>query len=396
MSDVTGFLVRANLDDNGTLPRNGTWTGCPDIIPAGTTAMSRNELVTSYNKVINNRLTEGQTNFMYLRAKNMNDAPLTQQCYMFAVPGHLVLHPEIWLSANNMLGPLVKNPLYVPKGPFPEFIVQPGPQVLTAEAQQIVATDAFNWKPETTEHHCLVGVVADSWSAIMNNWPGSNLNDTNAFAQWIYTHGSFGWHNVDINPVTSTVYENQILYVNKDTRDLQVTFTIIANNAPVGARLSFSSGTSTAKGDVLGVDWTPVTAPLGGGKINPDAQVGTARMVEAGFQTIITYRTDFNGLPVPANFSMHMHATIEAAPPQPRNSLMARFMAADSFERSFHRAFSPHALFHGPSGEVHGRGLAGYRTMLAASPFGDDDDDDDLGNEIVVIIGSHTTMPGGS
>lgn len=387
MTNVTGFLVRANLSDTGTLPRTGGWTGCPDIISAGTTAIARNDLITSYGSVTDKTLTQGETNYIYMRAKNMNSTPLTQNAYVFEVPGSLVLHPEVWYNWNNLLGYDVKNTA----SPEPPIIHQTGPRPLTANAGQIAVTEAFTWKPQTTEHHCLVGVAADSWNDVLKGYPtgGSSMD---GLAQWIYNNGSIGWHNVNIQPITSTVYENQISYTNRG-QDASITFTIIAENVPVGARVSFSSQNSTAEGRTIGVDWVVVAAPPDGKPINPDFEVGTTLNVNAGYSTIITYRTDFAGKAVPANFKMHMKATVTTTPPAPQNMLAASYLSADSFSKSFYRSHSPSAIFQDSSGAVIGQGISGYRTMLAAAPSPFGGDDGDLDTTVVVVVGSHTTTP---
>jgi hypothetical protein len=391
MTNVTGFLVRANLSDTGALPRTGSWTGCPDVIVAGTTAISMQDIIASYGSVTDKPLTQGLTNYVYLRAKNMNTTPLTQYAYVFEVPGSLVLHPEVWYNANNLLGYDARNP--DTSGGQPPIIHKPGPLTLTANAGQIVATDAFTWKPDTTEHHCLVGVVANGWSDVLKGFPSGGYS-MDGLAQWIYNNGSIGWHNVNIQAITSRIYESQIAYTNRG-QDSSITFTIIAENVPVGARVSFSSQNSTSEGRTIGVDWTTVAAPPNGGNVNPDFEVGTTLNVNAGYSTIITYRTDFAGTSPPANFKMHMKATVATSPPPPKNMLTAAYLGADSFAKSYHRSLSANALYQDASGAVVGQGLSGYRTMLAAapSPFGGDDDDDDLETSVVVVVGSHTTTP---
>lgn len=387
MPNATGFLLRTSLSDNGTMPRSGSWTGCPDIIPTGITAMSRNDLVNSYGSLTDKPLKQGLINYFYVRAKNMNTTALTQVAYLFQVPGSLILHPEIWYKATNLVGYDVRNPIGDGTPDDPK-IIEKYQQTLTAQPGQIVVTDAYTWKPETTEHHCLVAVVADSWNSVLRNYPPS-ASSADALARWIYGNASLGWHNVNIQPVTSVVYESQIPYLHSSS-DESITFTIVAENVPVGARVSFSAGNSTSSGQVIGQDWTPVSAPVGGGAVNPDFEVGTTLTVNAGYTGIITYRTDFNGLTAPGNFKMHMKATKAITSPT-QNSLAASNLGADSLSASYHRAHSATALFRDADGDDLGQGLAGYRAMLGASP--DDDDNGDLEDTVVVVVGSATTTP---
>jgi len=401
MANVTGFLLRTNLDDQGTLPRSGSWTGCPDICVGGTAAISQNDLIQKYGQVFDATLTQGLQNNIYVRAKNMNSAPLSQKVFLFQVAGSLVLRPELWYAKTNLLD------FVPPDGDPTDPTTWVNNQVISAGAGNITATGAFNWKPQTTDHHCLVAVVADSWDSVLANYP-TNIGSTDALAQWIYGSGNLGWHNVNIQPVTSTIYEDWTGYSNSDQKEEKVTFTMIANNVPVGARVSFSSNTSTKSGEVIGQDWTPV--PKGGdpnNPVNPDFEVGSTVTVDANFETIITYRTDFNGLPVPKGFSQTVQATVVTTKPAPKNLLMSRFIANDTFAASYARSFSPNALFRGPGGEVHGVGYDGFVRMMTATgvlkserrlftalggpPNGGGDHH--IGNKAIVVIGSNTTRP---
>ena len=385
MANATGFLLRTSLSDNGTMPRSGSFTGCPDIIPAGTKAISSNDLIGSYGNYTDQPLTQGLTNYLYVRAKNMNATPLTQVAYLFQVDGSLVLSPNLWYKAQNLVGFDVKNP----EGdgtPDDPKIIKKYAQQLTAQPGQVVVTNAYTWAPDNTNHHCLVAVIADDWNGVLADYP-QGVSSMEALGQWIYNNASLGWHNVNIQALTTTVYESQIPYLHSSTIDEQITFTIVAENVPVGARVSFASNTSTQSGQVIGQDWTVVSAPAGGGSINPDFELGTTVTVNAGYTTIITYRTDFQGLTAPANFKMHMKATKAITPPAQANASLA----TDSLYTSFHRAHSANALFRDADGNHLGTGIEGYRAALGWSPGGDDGDDGDLSDTVIVVLGSHTT-----
>jgi hypothetical protein len=391
MTNATGFLLRTNLSDTGTLPRSGGWTGCPDIIPAGPIAISSSTLVSTYGSATDLPLQQGMHNNLYLRAKNMNSTSLTQLAYMFQVPGSLVLYPESWYSATNLVGYNVAAD--GDGSPDSPTIIAKYGQTLTAGAGQIAVSNAYDWVPQTTEHHCLVAVVANSWDDVLANYVQANSME--ALAQWIYGNPSMGWHNVNIVPLTSHVYQNQVAFSNPGP-DESATFTIVANKVPVGAKVMFQSNSSTSAGSKVGIDWTPVTAPLDGGSINPDFEVGTTLQINSGYSTVFTYSTDFGDLPIPPDFAMSIKVTTPTTPPPPPNSHAARFMRADSLEKSFQRSHSANALFVSPSGEVHGTGLAGYQTMQAAARFaGPGGNPKPITPKPIVTIGSHTTTPTG-
>jgi hypothetical protein len=389
MTNVTGFLLRTSLSDTGTLPRTGSWTGCPDIIPAGLDAISRDDLIRSYGSVTDKPLTQGLTNYLYLRAKNMNTTPLTQVAYMFQVPGSLVLRPDVWYKATNLVGFDVRTD--GDGTPDDPKIIKKYAQTLTANPGQIAVTEGYTWAPQTTEHHCLVGVVANSWDDVRSHFP-NGINSTDDLGRWIYANGSIGWHNVNIQPLSPSIYEAAVPYSHSGI-DEPITFTMIAENVPVGALISFSSNASTTGGRIIGQTWTAVAAPPSGGSINPDFEVGTTLTVNAGYKTIITYRTDFRGLTPPANFRMHMKAAVGIKPPASANAFVASFRAADSFTRSYYRSFSVNSIFRDADGKMFGHGIGGYRAMATAMRLQSGDDDGDLEETKVVIVGSHTTTP---
>ena len=400
MANVTGFLLRTSVGDTGTLPRSGTWTGCPDIAVAGITAISQNTLIQNYSQVWDNTLTQGLQNNIYVRAKNMNSASLTQKVFLFQVPGSLVLRPEIWYSKTNLV-------YFVPPDGDPtDPTTWVNNQVISAGPGNVAATGAFTWKPQTTEHHCVVAVIADSWDSVLADYPAGG-GSMDGLAQWIYSNGNLGWHNVNIQAITSTVYEDWTSYSNSDQKDEKVTFTMVANNVPVGARISFSSNTSTKSGEVIGQDWTTVPNPPGGPKdpanpVNPDFEVGSTVTVDASFETIITYRTDFAGKTPPKDFAQSVQATVVTSKPQAKNLLMSRFIANDTFAKSYARSHSPNALWRGQGGEVFGVGYDGFVRMMSATtglraglaagpPNGGGDHH--IGNKAIVVIGSNTTRP---
>jgi hypothetical protein len=387
MANVTGFLLRTSLSDTGALPRSGTWTGCPDIANAGITALSQNTLTQNYGQVWNN-LLQGQTNNIYVRAKNLSSAPLTQKAFLFQVPGNLVLRPELWYTKANLVH------FVPPNGDPADPATWVDSQDITAGPGEVTATGAFAWTPQTTEHHCMVAVIADSWDSVLADYPTGGSMD--AMAQWVYSHGNLGWQNVNIQPITSNIYEASTGFSNSEQKDENVTFTMVASNVPVGARISFSANTSTKSGQAIGMDWTSVPAPPGGGSINPAFEIGSTVTVNAGYETIITYRTDFAGRTPPRNFSMSIQATMLIGKPQPRNALMSSSIADDTLAESYARSHRPDALWRGHDGEAFGVGREGYVRMMSATTglqASAGGGDQDLGDTAVVVIGSSTTRP---
>ena len=110
------------------------------------------------------------------------------------------------------------------------------------------------------------------------------------------------------------IYESTVAFKSTSPVEERLTFAMSAENVPVGARISFSSDNAAGAAGLIALDWTTVTAPGGGGAINPSFHVGLMVNVPPGYATTFTYRTDFNGYTPPPNFQMHMMALFTAPP----------------------------------------------------------------------------------
>jgi hypothetical protein len=148
-------------------------------------------------------------------------------------------------------------------------------------------------------------------------------------------------------------------------------------------------------GTTIGLTWVTVPAPAGGGTINPDFQSAQTLNVDPNFETFIVYRTDFQGLAVPANFSQHLVAHVDVPGQVAANSHVAAFLRTDSQARSYARTFAPDTLHHDANAVAVGQGLGAFRAVKAMTAPWDDDDDDggDTGNKPFVVVGSHSTTP---
>ncbi|MGZ5932906.1 MAG: hypothetical protein ACXWLW_12150 [Rhizomicrobium sp.] len=96
----TDFLLRKALDDTGQVPYPGSsWTSSPDIIPNGT-AVASNPATTfggaNYGTDQGQPTVFEQTNYFYMRAKNLNTAAETGSLYLYYCPQNLFLFPSLW------------------------------------------------------------------------------------------------------------------------------------------------------------------------------------------------------------------------------------------------------------------------------------------------------------
>ena len=148
MAVKNDFLVRNNLSDTGKLPRSGSWTGSPDILVAGQSALSTQEMISKYGQAFDQDVKEYFTNNFYVRAKNVSAANATQNVYLFRVPQNLFLAPNVWYNEDNLM--VYTSVVPDPNDPTKTIEVRQDYQTLSAAPNEIVATNAFTWKPQTT------------------------------------------------------------------------------------------------------------------------------------------------------------------------------------------------------------------------------------------------------
>jgi hypothetical protein len=303
VSDYSGFLIRSNLEDTGYIPRSGNWTGCPDILIGGKNALGKDALIANYNKSYDELPAEYFDNNFYVRAKNTTTQDLTKNVYLFQVPQSLFLTPNIWYNPNNLL---------TFKQVSPDGIVtEQNFQTITAPAAGIAATNAFTWRPTTTEHHCLVTVVADNFDAVEEQFPRNINNDVNAYGQWIYANGNIGWHNVNIQATTaSDIYEHQMEF-RQIFQDGTYCPGVTVKNAPVGAEIGFSANHLTAAGDTvaLGATIVPVKPGYKDPNINPSFVASTYVDIEQDYRSNVSFYIDLKGKPMPENFHISFGVT---------------------------------------------------------------------------------------
>jgi hypothetical protein len=370
MSDYSGFLIRNNLNDNGSIPRSGSWTGCPDILVGGQKTLDTKTILANYDKSYNEVITENFNNNLYVRSKNTTNAMLEKKVYLFQVPQHLFLTPNIWYNQNNLL--IYNKVIKDPNDPNQTITIPQNYQTISADSGQIVSTNAFNFRPTTTEHHCMVVVVADNFDAVQSQFPKNINNRINDYAAWIYANGNIGWHNVSIQATTaSDVYESQAGFL-QPFADAEFTCSIQVSNAPVGAEVGFTSNTNTKWGDSIAVDRTPVRSKPGAKdpNINPSLIVGTNVKIQEGYASDVSYYIDLKGKPMPDNFAMNFIATVAADPTKLalQSSNMKQLMQKDSLHSSFLRNnFDEHSVFvDAKTGNRH-TGLEGFMKLQSLS-----------------------------
>lgn len=385
MTVKNNFLIRNNLSDTGTLPRSGSWTGSPDILVAGQTALTTEEMVSKYGQAFDQDLKEYFTNNFYIRAKNVSAASATQNVYVFQVPQSLFLAPNVWYNQDNLL--IYTSVVEDPNDPTKTIEVRQNYQTLTAGAGEIVASNAFTWKPQSTEHHCLIAVVADNFDAVNAQFPSGVNSSVDQYAAWIYANRNLGWHNVNIQAVTASDVYEQAITMNQTWDDAMFTCSIQVTNVPVGAVVGFFANNNTQWGDSIAVGDTTVPQKPGAPDptINPNFVVGTNVKIQGGYAGNVTFYVNFKGTPKPANFSMQFVVTNAPELPAAVRASVQHLLAGDQdLEQHYKRCnFDEHSVFvNVKNGEQH-LGYAGYRTLLDIQPT------------LVTIVGSNGVIPNG-
>lgn len=385
MAVKNDFLIRNNLNDTGKLPRSGTWTGSPDILVAGQSALTTQEMISKYGQAYDQDVKQFFSNNFYVRAKNVSAASTSQNVYLFQVPQSLFLAPNVWYNQDSLMN--YNSVVEDPNDPKKTIEVRQNYQTLSAAANEIVVTNAFTWKPQTTEHHCLIAVVADSYDAVNAQFPSGVNSSVDQYAAWIYANRNLGWHNVNIQAVTaSDVYEQQIT-MNQTWDDALFTCSIQITNIPVGAVVGFSANNNTKWGDSIAVGDTAVPQKPGAPDptINPNFVVGTNVKIQGGYAGKVTFYVNFKGKPKPANFTMQFVVTNAPDLSFALRASVNHLLEADGdLENHYKRCnFDEHSVFVNPKNGEHHLGYAGYRTLLGVEPT------------LVTVVGSNGVIPNG-
>ncbi|OCW20314.1 hypothetical protein BB029_26135 [Pseudomonas sp. S3E12] len=342
-------------------------------------------MVSKYDQAYDQDVKEFFSNNFYVRAKNVSAANVSQNIYLFQVPQNLFLAPNVWYNQDSLMN--YTSVVEDPNDPRKTIEVRQNYQTLTAGPGEVVATNAFTWKPQTTEHHCLIAVVADSFDAVNAQFPSGVNSSVDQYAAWIYANRNLGWHNVNIQAVSaSDVYEQQIS-MNQTWDDALFTCSIQITNVPVGAVVGFSSNNNTKWGDSIAVGDTPVPQKPGAPdpNVNPNFIVGTNVKIQGGYAGKVTFYVNFKGKPKPANFTMQFVVTnapeLSAAV---RASISDLLDGDQNLENHYKRCnFDEHSVFVDSKNGERYLGYEGYRTLLDVEPT------------LVTIVGSNGVVPNG-
>lgn len=289
MGQYKGILVRQNLQDTGSVPRTGGWTACPDLIPYGTEPVQQptDFFRSNYNQDVGKVLVANAENYVYVRGKNLTDSPLTGTARLFYAPQNLFLYPSVWLQ----------NTMTTMNGSETSEISNVMPNSTG------VTVDPFTWIPsDINDHHAFISIVSTPEHPYETQLPGDTITSLNELAAWIAKTGGIGLHNVKIIEAGAPVFTNCTHLPASSTLE-KITFTITAENAPVGTEVSFSSGKPLPGGVYINLPKTTVTN-------DTNFLVGVVYEIPANWDAELCFSFYSNGKKVPQDMRLTMAAYV--------------------------------------------------------------------------------------
>jgi hypothetical protein len=188
--------VRDTLADNGSLPNTGSLNSSPDIIPQLSPAdPSRVQQIfgqSSYGIDLGQQIEYGQTNYIYLRAKNPTATAMTVSISVYWALPSTLQYPSNW--QNNIIGST--QTMSIPAGGV------------------MVAPEPCIWSPMQLPdpgHYCLITELS---------WPGlppipSSFPSLNDWWNYCRNQNTIAQRNIDvINVLPDNVVERTLYLLN--------------------------------------------------------------------------------------------------------------------------------------------------------------------------------------
>jgi|GEM_PF-3746067 len=223
---ATNSFVRDTLGDDGSLPNTGGLNGSPDIIPRQSPADPRQvqQLFgqTTYLSDSGQQIEYGQSNYVYLRAKNPTSSSQQVTLSVYWARPSTLQYPSVW--QQNIIG---------------------APQTLTIPAQSVLAaSEPCIWTPlqlPAPGHYCLITELAyPGQPPVPSSFPSLD-------AWWNYCRGqnTIAQRNIDvINDQGDNIVDRWLDLINP-TQDTQTMHLIQAVcNVPKNSIVSLFSPSS--------------------------------------------------------------------------------------------------------------------------------------------------------
>lgn len=213
-----GLLVRANMSDQGVIPRIADVTKSPDVVLNGLSPMTVQRLISLWNQ--DDYSPAKGKNYTYGRAQSTNiPVPIAKPTLrMYYSDAGFNPPPQSWVQLFTYDGGSPTSPL---QGMNPGKI-QPG--------ERCANSLAFGCELPGPGHYCLISVAGTEFFTNdplvqAGNW------DTN---QWMVQNGGAGWHNID----RTTSNQESLKFYNQDPRPERFAFEARCAKVPAGTKVS--------------------------------------------------------------------------------------------------------------------------------------------------------------
>ncbi|WP_137046501.1 hypothetical protein [Pseudolabrys sp. FHR47] len=241
------ILVRDSLQDSGQSPSPGYPYTSPDII------CNQNQLVAdptstytaNYSSDPNKALIVNQSNYIYVRGKNLGSTASGGTVYLYWCPSSLLMTPDQWTP--NALLANVNNQW------------QPFDTLPSVNANAVTVTQApFTWTPAALpsgQHYCMVGAV----STLANPWTAADIPPFptwDSFVMWVRTNQNICWRNMTLvtNP-NEPEWDQLNLISNRFNSQILMAVSAQCSGVPIGTTVQLLN-------TALGINQTTtVTSP---------------------------------------------------------------------------------------------------------------------------------------
>jgi len=219
-----GILIRADIDDTGTIPRTPL-ANSPDIPISGAQPLEDPGILTdpeSYDQVYDYDVEAGFPTYAYMRGKNMADRRIDGEWNLFYAAPNILLYPSLWQQNQLANGTGDLNP---------PFSIEPGGVAATL--------DAFNWVMPVELDQC--SMIGKAVTPEHGN-PFNGVTALNDLVRVLAENGNVAQFNVgivrgDVPDITSSVHYEQ------GSEAARVDIVTIFKNIPKGSSYSIAAST---------------------------------------------------------------------------------------------------------------------------------------------------------
>lgn len=219
-----GLFVRANTNNSGEIPKQGTLTASPDVLVNGGSSLIPKIIISNWNQTYWGP-QPGLKNYAYGRAQSLNIgvAIKTPAVSMYYTDAGFVPPPSTWVQCYTFDGNQTSTPLVDINGNSDP--VAPGTRLTNAEA--------FGVNFPGSGHYCMITAASTEF---FSNKPDAGQGNWDS-ATWLQYNGAAGWHNMDV----SKTGQASLKFYNHDSEPARFAFEAHYHKLPTDSRVSLSS-----------------------------------------------------------------------------------------------------------------------------------------------------------